>query len=87
MTKVGSSILVIPLEQVDGIQKLLDIVSNDGKMGKKSSTCWVISTAAKFNPDGSDMVHVYNELLFQSEVRGFSYIQITFKKEVDNGNE
>lgn len=76
--KNNQNILSIPISKVDGISDLLEIVANDGKMGKKTDKYYILSTDAKFQPTGQANIEFYNQLLHYSQMKGFSYIQITF---------
>lgn len=76
--KNNQMILVVPASKTAGIYDLLDIVANDGNMGKKTDKYWIISVQAKFQPNGNANVEFYNQFLHYSEIRGYSYLQILF---------
>lgn len=70
------NILVIPVDKVENIQHLFDIVVADGTQGKKTDNYWILSTSTQFNRDGTAVVEYYNNLMLNSKTQGYGYVQV-----------
>jgi hypothetical protein len=74
-------ILVVPVDKVEQIQHLFDVVSTEGQQGIKRDSYWVVSTSTAFGDNGTNEVLFYNQLMLNAKSRGFGYLQITFKNQ------